>query len=194
MLILIFLNISTQRWNFLLKLYLLNYLSQQFAVSHGLCWRYYYFLKILSQPIIKGFSFQSCCACSIAQSCPTLCNPMDYSLPRFSVHGTFQAMTPEWGAISSSREFSWPRDRSPIPCISALADRFFTTVPLGKSNYFTVLNKIHNSFITIITYLFNMVSMFTGLSDCILWYNYSIDKCLLRSCHMVSCMLSSGDM
>ena len=27
----------------------------------------------------------------VAQSCPTLCNPMDYSLPGFSVHGIFQA-------------------------------------------------------------------------------------------------------
>ena len=27
----------------------------------------------------------SCC-CSVTQSCPTLCNPMDYSMPRFSVH------------------------------------------------------------------------------------------------------------
>ena len=36
----------------------------------------------------------------VAQSCPTLCDPMDYSLPGFSVHGIFQARVLEWVAIS----------------------------------------------------------------------------------------------
>ena len=36
-----------------------------------------------------------------AQSCPTLCNPMDYSLPPFSVHGIFQARLLEWAALPS---------------------------------------------------------------------------------------------
>ena len=36
------------------------------------------------------------------QSCPTLCDPMDCSLPGFSVHGILQARTLEWGAISFS--------------------------------------------------------------------------------------------
>ena len=36
------------------------------------------------------------------QSCPTLCNPMDCSLPGFSVHGILQARTLEWVAISFS--------------------------------------------------------------------------------------------
>ena len=36
----------------------------------------------------------------VAQSCPTLCDPMDYSLPGSSVHGIFQAVTLEWIAIS----------------------------------------------------------------------------------------------
>ena len=35
----------------------------------------------------------------VAQSCPTLCDPMDCSLPGFSVHGIFQARVLEWGAI-----------------------------------------------------------------------------------------------
>ena len=38
----------------------------------------------------------------VAQSCPTLSDPMDYSLPRFSVHGIFQARVLEWGAIAFS--------------------------------------------------------------------------------------------
>ena len=38
-----------------------------------------------------------------AQSCPTLCDPMDHSPPGSSVHGSFQARILEWVAVSSSR-------------------------------------------------------------------------------------------
>ena len=38
----------------------------------------------------------------VAQSCPTLRDPMDCSLPGSSVHGTFQARVLEWGAIAFS--------------------------------------------------------------------------------------------
>ena len=39
----------------------------------------------------------------VVQSCPTLQDPMDCSLPGSSVHGIFQARVPEWGAIAFSR-------------------------------------------------------------------------------------------
>ena len=35
----------------------------------------------------------------VTQSCPTLRNPMDCSLPGSSIHGIFQARALEWGAI-----------------------------------------------------------------------------------------------
>ena len=38
----------------------------------------------------------------VAQSCPTLSDPMDYSPPGSSVHGIFQARVLEWGAIAFS--------------------------------------------------------------------------------------------
>ena len=38
----------------------------------------------------------------VAQSCPTLSDPMDCSLPGASVHGIFQASVLEWGAIAFS--------------------------------------------------------------------------------------------
>ena len=38
----------------------------------------------------------------VAQSCPTLSNPMDCSLPGSSVHGIFQARVLEWGAVAFS--------------------------------------------------------------------------------------------
>ena len=40
--------------------------------------------------------------CSVTQSCLTLCDPMDCSLPGSSVHGIFQARILEWVAISFS--------------------------------------------------------------------------------------------
>ena len=58
------------------------------------------------------------CAFSVAQSCPTLHDPMDSSPPGSSVHGVFQARIMEWIAISSSRESSWPSDRI---CISSVS-------------------------------------------------------------------------
>ena len=42
----------------------------------------------------------------VTQWCPTLCDPMDCSLPGSSVHGTYQASTLEWAASSSPREIT----------------------------------------------------------------------------------------
>ena len=55
-------------------------------------------------------SMQSSVQFSSAQSCPTLCDPMDCSLPGSSVHGIFQAIVLEWIAISFSRGSFQPRD------------------------------------------------------------------------------------
>ena len=45
----------------------------------------------------------------VAQSCPSLCDPMDYSSPGFSVHGILQARILEWVAILLSRGSSRPK-------------------------------------------------------------------------------------
>ena len=55
--------------------------------------------------------------------CPTLCNPMDCSLPGSSVHGIFQSRVLEWIAISFSRGSSRPRNQTRVSCI---AGRRFT--------------------------------------------------------------------
>ena len=39
----------------------------------------------------------------VAQSCPSLSDPMDCSLPGSSTHGMFQARVLEWGAIAFSK-------------------------------------------------------------------------------------------
>ena len=59
----------------------------------------------------------------VAQSCPTLCDPMDCSLPCSSVHGIFQARVLEWVTISLSRGSSRPRDRT---WVSRVVGRCFT--------------------------------------------------------------------
>ena len=46
----------------------------------------------------------------VAQSCPTLCDPMDHSPPGSPVHGILQARILEWVAISFSRGSSEPRE------------------------------------------------------------------------------------
>ena len=59
----------------------------------------------------------------VAQSCLTLCDPMDCSPPGSSVHGILQARILEWVAFSSSRASSLPRDTTKV---SYIAGRFFT--------------------------------------------------------------------
>ena len=59
----------------------------------------------------------------VAQSCPTLCDPMDCSLPGSSVYGIFQAKLLEWVAIYFSRGSSRCRDRT---WVSHVAGRRFT--------------------------------------------------------------------
>ena len=53
----------------------------------------------------------------VAQSCLTLCDPMDCSPPGSSVHGIFQAWILEWVAISFSRGSSQHRDQTQVSCI-----------------------------------------------------------------------------
>ena len=64
----------------------------------------------------------------VAQSCPTLRDPMDCSLPGSSVHGIFQARVLEWGAIAFS-------SRSII--LTGISIFLFIWVPTLKSHFKT---------------------------------------------------------
>ena len=55
----------------------------------------------------------------VTQSCPTLCNPMDYT-----VHRILQARILEWVAFPLSRGFSQPRDQTQV---SHIAGGFLTS-------------------------------------------------------------------
>ena len=83
----------------------------------------------------------------VAQSCPTLWDPMDCSLPGSSVHGILQARILEWVGAPFSRGSSRPRDRT---WVSHIAGRFFTIWATRDTQWvpeypyaITFLNPVH---------------------------------------------------
>ena len=79
--------------------------------------------------VIYIYMLLLCCA----QSCLTLCSPMDYSLPASLVHGILQARILEWVVISSSRKL---RAQTQVFCIPWQADS--SLVSSGKPMYMCV--------------------------------------------------------
>ena len=73
--------------------------------------------------IYNGLPLKHAVLCLAAQSCLTLCDTVDYSLPGSSVHRILQARILEWVVMPSSRGSSQPRDRTQV---SLIAGRFFT--------------------------------------------------------------------
>ena len=65
----------------------------------------------------------------VAQSCPTLCDPINCSPPGSSAHGILQARILEWVAVPSSRGSSPRGDRTRVSCIAADS---LPSGPLGK--------------------------------------------------------------
>ena len=74
------------------------------------------------------------CEVKVAQSCLTLCDPMDCTLPGSSVHGILQAIILEWVAVHFSRISSEPRDQTQVSRIQA--DSFPSESP-GKPPHTT---------------------------------------------------------
>ena len=70
---------------------------------------------------------------TIAQSCPTLCDPMDYT-----GHGILQARILEWVAFPFSRGSSQPRDQAQV---SRIAGRFFTSWAINQEKKITDKRK-----------------------------------------------------
>ena len=68
---------------------------------------------------LGGFLGETKVKVKVAQSCPTLCDPMDYA-----VHGILQARILEWVNVPFSRGSSQPRDQTQVSCI---AGGFFTS-------------------------------------------------------------------
>ena len=72
-----------------------------------------------TQSFLLGYFYRIAKWVSVAQSCPTLWDPMDYT-----VHGILQARILEWVAVPFSRESSQPRDQTQV---SRIACGFFTS-------------------------------------------------------------------
>jgi len=70
----------------------------------------------------------------VAQSCLTLCNPMDCGLPGSSVHGIFQAIVLEWIDISFSRSASLQTTAQLLDLTPSLEAFLDAKSPNGRSN------------------------------------------------------------
>ena len=69
----------------------------------------------------------------VAQSCPTLCDPVNCTLPCFSIHWNLQARILEWVTISFSGDLPDPGIEPGSPALEADA---LTSEPPGKPNSF----------------------------------------------------------
>ena len=87
--------------------------------------------RTFTLPVVELIT-QSESESEVAQSCQTLCDPMDCSLPGSSVNGILQARVLEWIAISFSRGSSWPRDRTHV---SHIAGRCFNLWATRKAQF-----------------------------------------------------------
>ena len=83
----------------------------------------------------------------IAQSCLTLCDPVDCGPQGSSVHGILQARILEWVAISYSRDLPEPGIKPASLKPPTLADGFCTTVPLLlPHNFYETAKEVNTDF------------------------------------------------
>ena len=94
-------------------------------------------------PFRVAFFSKACVYAQLLQSCLTLCDPMNCSLPGFSGHGILQARIMEWVAISYSKGSSWPRDQTCVSCVSCIAGKFFTHWATWEGPFFSNRGESH---------------------------------------------------
>ena len=83
------------------RLWTYTWLSHCWLSRHSGPWEH---IESLSNTILTSSNALLATAAKSLQSCPTLCDPKDCSLPGFSVHGILQARTLEWVAIAFSEQ------------------------------------------------------------------------------------------
>ena len=69
---------------------------------------------------MRVFGRHAAAAAKSLQLCPTLCDPIDSSLPSFPVPGILQARTLEWIAISFSNAWKWKVKGKSLSCVQLL--------------------------------------------------------------------------
>ena len=90
----------------------------------------------------------------VAQSCPTLSDPMDCNLPVSSVHGIFQARVLEWGAIAFSE----------MECYSDIKRNAFESILMRWMNLESIIQseasqKEKDKYIN--TYIWNLEKLYS---------------------------------
>ena len=95
----------------------------------------------------------------VAQSCLTLCNPIDCSLPHSSVHGILQAKILEWEAITFSRGSWWPRAWTRSPAVQAGC---LPSEPPGRFYWGDVRNNSSQCYSSIETSILSRVKQTTS--------------------------------
>ena len=102
-----------------------------------------------------------CMCAQSAQSCPTLCDPMDCSLPGSSVYGIFQARILKWIAIVFSRGSSQPRDQTHVSCVPCIGRVILYHWAAWEAHYL-VLGTVNTLFYIINTIKLWSFAYFTG--------------------------------
>ena len=99
----------------------------------------FYVLYVADDTFLKGklrthiSKLRSELACSVTQSCLTLCDPMNCSTPGSFAHRIFQARILEWVAMPSSQGSFPPRDRTESLRPPVLGGRLFTSAVSWKA-------------------------------------------------------------
>ena len=97
----------------------------------------------------------------VAQSCPTLCDPVDCSPPCSSVHGIFQARVLKWVATSFSRGYSRPRNRTQVTCIVSK-----TLYRLSHQGSLCCWYLILNSHFIHFCFIYSVLLIYISLGQC----------------------------
>ena len=112
----------------------------------------------------QGDSYLTATAKSL-QSCPTLCDPIDGSLPGSSVHGIFQARVPEWGAIAFSAYRSCQKAWTVCPKADAFPQMhfhgFFQVSP--QSSFWLQLHR-QGQFVLLLAFWLSLKRLTVGAS------------------------------
>ena len=112
----------------------------------GLRWSFHVFSRTLASSRSLS-SWKTSCplmnvdCCLLAQSCPTLCDPMDCSPPVSCVLGILQARILEWVAMPFSRRSSQPRNQTRVSSVSCVGRQVLYHWSPGRPTICSVLGQ-----------------------------------------------------
>ena len=110
--------------------------------QHFLCMKMCWKKKVnavLRTGIISCLMFSRTRESEVAQSCLTLCDPMDWGPPGSSLHGILQTRILECVAISFSRGSSWPRDHTLVSHNAGRRFNLWATREAQQNTWFRTL-------------------------------------------------------